>query len=87
MTAFIGGIIALCVGIIGLIFWFPYFVKALQASLPILFILGGALATYLGMEEIKDKKASENLDENPEDLKQEVEQLKEEIKTLKDDNK
>jgi cell division protein FtsB len=87
MTAFIGGIIAIILGVIGLYKWGKYFIYALQASLPILFILGGALATYLGMEEIKDKKASENLDENPEDLKQEVEQLKEEIKTLKDDNK
>ena len=87
MTAFIGGIIAIILGVIGLYMWGDYFVKALMASLPILFILGGALATYLGMEEIKDKKASENLDENPEDLKQEVEQLKVEIKTLKDDKK
>jgi len=87
MTALMGGIIAIILGVIGLYMWGGYFVKALMASLPILFILGGALATYLGMEEIKDKKASENVDENPEDLKQEVEQLKEEIKTLKDDKK
>jgi cell division protein FtsB len=87
MWAFIGGIIALVLGIVGLFIWWGYFVKALMASLPIMFILGGLLATYLGIEEIKDRKASENLDENPDDLKQEVEQLKEEIKTLKDDKK
>jgi small neutral amino acid transporter SnatA (MarC family) len=87
MTAFIGGIIALVIGVIGLYFWGSYFIKALMASLPIMFILGGLLATYLGLEEIKDKKAAENLDESPEDLKQEVAQLKEEIKIIKEDKK
>jgi uncharacterized membrane protein YqjE len=85
MMSLIGGIIALVLGIIGIVFWWGYFVKALQAGLPVLFILGGALAAYLGIEEIKDKTSSEKFDEDTNDLKNEVETLKEEIKELKKD--
>ena len=87
MTALAGGLVALILGIIGIIFWWPYFLKALLAGVPAMLILGGALATYLGIEEIKDKKASESFEPSPSDLKSEVESLKEEIKELKEDKK
>ena len=48
-----------------------------------LFIMGGALAAYLGYEEIKDKTASESADDEKNDLKNEVESLKEELRELK----
>lgn len=82
--ALVGGLAALVLGIIGLIIWFPLFIKALMAGVPLMLVLGGALATYLGIEEIKDKKASESFESNhEEDLKREVESLKEEVKNLK----
>jgi uncharacterized membrane protein YqjE len=81
--ALAGGLIALILGIIGIIVWWGYFLKALMAGVPIMLLLGGALATYLGIEEIKDKKASESFDTDKDDLKQEVQTLKEEIKGLK----
>jgi hypothetical protein len=87
MTALLGGLVALILGIIGIVSWWPYFIKALMAGVPIMLILGGALATYLGIEEIKDKKAAESFDTDKDDLKREVETLKEEIKGLKQDNK
>ena len=83
MMALAGGLIALVLGIVGIIIWWGYFLKALMAGVPILLILGGALATYLGIEEIKDKRASENFEAEKSDLKQEVENLKEELKELK----
>ncbi len=84
MMALVGGLAALVLGIIGLIIWFPLFIKALMAGVPVMLILGGALATYLGIEEIKDKKASEDFESNrEEDLKREVESLKEEVQNLK----
>jgi hypothetical protein len=84
MMALVGGLAALVLGIIGLIIWFPLFIKALMAGVPLMLVLGGALATYLGIEEIKDKKASESFESNhEEDLKREVESLKEEVKNLK----
>jgi uncharacterized membrane protein YqjE len=87
MTALLGGLVALILGIIGIVFWWTYFIKALMAGVPIMLILGGALATYLGIEEIKDKKAAESFDTDKDDLKREVETLKEEIKGLKEEKK
>jgi len=84
MMALVGGLIALILGIIGIIVWWGYFLKALMAGVPVMLILGGALATYLGVEEIKDKKASESFDTEKDDLKREVDSLKEEIKGLKE---
>jgi uncharacterized membrane protein YqjE len=85
MTALAGGLIALILGIIGIIFWWGYFLQLLMGGVPVMLILGGALATYLGIEEIKDKRASESFDADASDLKNEVESLKEEIKELKTD--
>jgi len=72
-------------GIIGIIIWWGYFVKALAAGIPALLILGGALATYLGIEELKDRKSAEKFDEGPDPnmLKDEVESLKKEVEDLK----
>ena len=87
MTALVGGLVALILGIVGIIFWWTYFLKALMAGIPVMLILGGALATYLGIEEIKDKKASESFEPEKDELKKEVESLKEEIKGLKEEKK
>jgi hypothetical protein len=85
MMALVGGLIALVLGLIGIITWWGYFVKALAAGIPLMLILGGALATYLGIEELKDKKAAESFEPEGADLKQEVETLREELKELKGD--
>ena len=85
--ALAGGLVSLILGIIGIIVWWGYFVKALMAGVPVMLILGGALATYLGIEEMKDKKATESFDTEKDDLKQEVESLKEELKGLKEEKK
>ena len=83
MMALVGGLIALILGIIGIITWWGYFLKALMAGVPIMLLLGGALAAYLGFEEIKDKKASEGLETEKDELKQEVQGLKDELKEFK----
>jgi hypothetical protein len=83
MMALAGGLIALILGIIGIIAWWPYFLKALAAGIPVVLLLGGALATYLGIEEIKDRKASEGFETGPTGLQDEVQSLKEELKELK----
>lgn len=85
MTALIGGLIAVVLGIIGISQWYALFFKALLASVPAMLILGGALAIYLGIEEIKDKRASESFESDTSELKSEVESLKEEIQELKED--
>lgn len=85
MAALFGGLIALILGIVGIIIWWGYFIKALAAGIPVLLILGGALATYLGIEEWKDKRSAEKFEEEPDTsaLKEEVESLKKEVEDLK----
>ena len=88
MAALAGGLAALVLGIIGIIFWFGYFVKALQAGVPAMLILGGALAVYLGFEELKDKRNTpDTFDDSTTTLKNEVETLKDEIRRLKEEKK
>ena len=82
--ALAGGLVALILGIIGIIVWWTFFLKALMAGIPVMLIMGGALATYLGVEELKDKKAAESFDAEKDDLKREVDTLKQELNDLKD---
>jgi hypothetical protein len=83
MAALLGGIVALVLGLIGIIFWWGYFLQILRGSIPLILLLGGALAAYLGFEELKDKRAADTFEETGTDLKQEVDSLREEIKELK----
>ncbi len=88
MAALAGGIAALVLGIIGIIIWWGEFIDILLGGVPVMLILGGALAAYLGFEEIKDKKTTESFDDTTQDkIHQEVKDLKEEIKDLKEDKK
>ena len=90
MTALTGGLAALALGLIGLGIWWNYqFLNLLAGSIPLLLLLGGALAVYLGYEEAKDKffkksdapatEASGPSDSEVERYKVEVDRLKSEI--------
>jgi hypothetical protein len=83
MAALGGGLVALVLGIIGIIVWWGFFIKALLAAVPAMLILGGALAVYLGIEELRDKKRADSFDDTASNLKSEVDELKDEIKELK----
>ncbi len=83
MAALGGGLVALVLGIIGIIVWWGFFIKALLAAVPAMLILGGALAVYLGIEELRDKKRADSFDDTTSNLKSEVDELKDEIKELK----
>ena len=85
MLALVGGLAALLLGVIGLIAWWDEFLWLLKGCIPLVLLLGGALATYLGAEEIKDKRRAEAeagrepFSAEPEDVdkyKQEVAELK-----------
>jgi len=92
MKTLIGGAIAAVLGIIGLSVWFKEFLLILAGAIPVMLLLGGGLAVYLGFDEMKDNwKKDEPLDtpaadgEDVEKYKSEIDELKKEIETLKQD--
>ncbi len=90
MKTLIGGAIAALLGLIGIVAWFPQFLTVIAGTIPVMLLLGGALAIYLGIDELKDTWKQEDSaesdaapDDDVEKYKQEISELKEEIETLK----
>ena len=96
MSLLTGGVIAAVFGLISLIFWWADFMTIIKGALPISLLLGGALAIYVGIDEIQDKireerqrqddeleKAKEELDS----IKAKAERYKEELNKLKETQK
>ncbi len=99
MKTLIGGAIAAALGLIGLVIWWGQFLMVLAGIIPAMLLLGGALAIYLGFDELKDTwKSDEAAETSPESVaesegegegeevekyKKEIDDLKEEIETLK----
>jgi len=92
MKTLIGGAVAAVLGLIGLSVWFGEFLQLLAGAIPVMLLLGGGLAIYLGFDEMKDtwKKddtsfGAESGSQDADAYKQEIEDLKKEIETLKTD--
>jgi len=90
MKTLIGGAIGAVLGIIGLSVWWKPFLQLLAGAIPVMLLLGGGLALYLGFDELKDtwKKDEPVSDtafksDDTEKYKQEIDDLKKEIETLK----
>jgi phosphate/sulfate permease len=54
MKTLIGGGIAVAIGIIGVLVWWKSFFAILAGFIPVMLLLGGGLAIYLGFDELKD---------------------------------
>jgi hypothetical protein len=91
MKTLIGGAVAAVLGLIGLSVWFGEFLQVLAGTLPVMLLLGGGLALYLGFDELKDTwKKDDSADDvtagdDAEKYKKEIDDLKKEIETLKAD--
>ncbi|BBO66551.1 hypothetical protein DSCA_04810 [Desulfosarcina alkanivorans] len=88
MKTLIGGAVAAVLGLIGLSVWFGEFLQLLAGAIPVMLLLGGGLALYLGFDELKDtwKKddtVADAADDDSEKYKKEIDELKKEIETLK----
>ncbi|GAB6908491.1 conserved hypothetical protein [Desulfosarcina cetonica] len=90
MKTLIGGAVAAVLGLIGLSVWFGEFLQLLAGAIPVMLLLGGGLALYLGFDELKDtwKKDDTEADASDADddstkYKKEIDDLKKEIETLK----
>jgi cell division protein FtsB len=92
MKTLVGGAIAAVIGVIGLAIWFGAFLQLLAGVIPIMLLLGGCLALYLGFDELKDTWQNENAiastepgaDADVGKFKKENEDLKAEIEALKE---
>ena len=92
MKTLIGGAIAAVLGVIGIVAWFPQFLTVVAGTIPVMLLLGGALAIYLGVDELKDSwnqdetestGANSSNSDDVEKYKKEISELKEEIESLK----
>jgi hypothetical protein len=93
MVVFLGGIVAAVFGFILLIVWWGPFLQLLAGALPIMLVFGGAIAAYLGYDEVKEKlpyfgkKAEESSPEGgtvqAANYKEEAEKYKAEAERLK----
>ena len=53
----ITGLVVLVLGIVLFFAWFGSILVLIKAALPVAFIAGGAVAAYLGWEELREKRA------------------------------
>jgi len=58
MKILLGGIVAVIIGVVGLIAWWVDFLAVLKGMIPVILVLGGALAIYLGIEDVKTTASS-----------------------------
>jgi len=84
MKTLIGGAIAALLGLSGIVAWFPQFLTVIAGTIPVMLLLGGALAIYLGIDELKDTWKQEESAEPDASIDEDVEKSKKEISALKD---
>ena len=93
MSLLMGGVVVAVLGLISLIFWWADFMTIIRGAFPISLLLGGALAVYVGIDEIQEKireerqRQNEKLEKAKEEIelvKAQAERYKEELEKLKD---
>ncbi|TSA46708.1 MAG: hypothetical protein D4R56_03325 [Deltaproteobacteria bacterium] len=93
MSLLISGIVSVIIGVIGFSLWWSDFMIILKGGVPIMLILGGILAVYVGLDAMEDRmreerqKQEEKLEKTREEIeriKAQAEQYREEIEKLKE---
>jgi hypothetical protein len=78
MPLIIGGAIALILGIIGLIEWRSDLLILVKGALPIMLLMGGILALYVGYDDFQEKlkEDKQKQDEKLEKAREEIEMIR-----------
>jgi hypothetical protein len=78
MTLLMGGAVSAILGLVGLVVWIQDFFILLKGGLPVLLLLGGVIAVYIGFEEIQSKlrEEREKQDEALAKAKEEIDLIK-----------
>jgi hypothetical protein len=93
MSLLIGGIISAILGLVSLIFFWSDFMTIIKGAFPIFLFLGGALAIYVGIDEMQEKNREERhrqeeklakAEKEIETIRAEAESYKEELKKFKE---
>lgn len=89
MKTLIGGAVAAALGLIGIVAWWGDFLTVLAGSIPVMLLLGGGLAIYLGFDEMKDTMGKDEgfdaaviSDTEREKYENEIEELKGKLEKL-----
>jgi len=87
MALLISGAVLSVLGLIFLIVWYSDFFTILRGSVPILMLLGGILAVYVGIDDIQEKLREERQrqDESLEKAKEEIEMVKAKAEQYKEE--
>jgi predicted membrane protein len=89
MSLLIGGIISAVFGLVGLIFFWPDFMIIIKGAFPIFLFLGGALAVYVGIDEMQEKNREERQrqEEKLAQARQEIDTIRAEAEGYKEELK
>lgn len=71
MGALFGGIVAVIVGVIGIISWWDLFIKGLKAAVPFFILLVGVIAIAAGISDIKDRREEQREKEKEKEKQEE----------------
>jgi hypothetical protein len=87
MKVFVGGVVAAFLGFLGIIIGFHNVMGFIAGAIPLILLLGGLMAAYLGYDEVKEKlpfkKCAESQDAGESKLRDEAEKYKQEVERLK----
>jgi hypothetical protein len=85
MKTLVGGAAAAILGLIGMVVWWKPFLTLLAGAIPVMLLLGGGLAIYLGFDEIKDTWKKDDSVGSPVGEPEEVDKYRKEIEDLKNE--
>jgi hypothetical protein len=78
MPLLVGGVVAAILGLLGLIEWRQDFLVLVKGALPLMILLGGMLAIYVGIDDLQEKARDER-----ERQANELERAREEIEQVR----